>query len=276
MIHQMNKYSTVDTGFSDRFLNSLHADDLRTGANDVDEAFDYFCKCKDRLELDIFNLRKFISNSAEVEQMVNNNYGMLTEEHNCLIENKILGLKWDKCEDNFVFDFNEIREGFDIIPTRRNVIKAIASLYDPLGLLNPIVVQMKTFFQMLCSGKYDWDNLITNDYLEEWNELVKSLSTIEFISVPRLYCYHNTNDPVVTIELHGFCDASMKACMCCVYLRFIHRSKFVKVVLVTSKSRIAPLRKQSIPKLELLSCLLLVCRDSFYNNIPYFSSERSN
>ena len=173
-------------------------------------------------------------------------------------KNKILGLQWDKFEDNFVFDFTEIREKFDVIPTKRNVIKAIASIYDPLGLLNPIVVQMKTFFQRLCSAKYGWDDLITNDYLEEWNELVKSLSAIEFISVPRLYCYYNSNDPIVTIELHGFCDVSMKAYGCCVYLRFVHRSKFVKVVLVTSKSRIAPLRKQSIPKLELLSCLLLV------------------
>ena len=125
-------------------------------------------------------------------------------------------------------------------------------------MLNPIVVQMKTFFQRLYSAKYGWDDLITNDYLEEWNELVKSLSAIEFISVATLYCYYNTNDPVVTIELPGFCDALMKAYGCCVYLRFVHRPKFVKVVLVTSKSWIAPLRKQSIPKLELLSCLLLV------------------
>ena len=116
-------------------------------------------------------------------------------------------MRWDKFEDNFIFDFNEIRERFDVIPTKRNAIKAIASIYDPLGLLNTIVVQMKTFFQKAWSAKYDWDILITNDYLEEWNKLVKSLSAIEFISVPRLYCYHNTNDPVVTIELHGFCDA---------------------------------------------------------------------
>ena len=117
---------------------------------------------------------------------------------------------------------------------------------------------MKTFYQRLCSAKYGWDDLITNYYLEEWNELVKSLSPIEFISVPRLYSYCNTNDPIVTIELHGFCDASMKAYGCCVYLPFAYWSKFVKVVLVTSKSRIAPIRKQSISKLELLSCLFLL------------------
>ena len=126
--------------------------------------------------------------------MVSKNYGMLIEEHKCLIGNKILGLKWDTFEDNFILDFNEIRERFDVIPTKRKVIKATA--------LNPIAVQMKTFFQKLCSAKYDWDDLIAKDYLEEWNELVKSLSAIEFISVPRLCCSHN---PIVSIELHGFC-----------------------------------------------------------------------
>ena len=52
IIHQMNKYSTVDKEFVDKILSSLHADDLNTGANNVDEAFDYFCKYKNRLEED--------------------------------------------------------------------------------------------------------------------------------------------------------------------------------------------------------------------------------
>ena len=85
----MNKYSTVDKEFVGRFLSSLHVDDLSTGGNSVDEAFNYFCKCKSRLEVGSLNLRKFRSNSAELKQMVNKNYGMLTEEHNCLIKKKI-------------------------------------------------------------------------------------------------------------------------------------------------------------------------------------------
>ena len=78
IIHHMNKYSIVDKEFVDTSLSSLHVDDLSTGANNADEAFDSFCKCKDRLEEGSFNLRKFRSNSAELEQMVNKNYGMVT------------------------------------------------------------------------------------------------------------------------------------------------------------------------------------------------------
>ena len=64
--------------------------------------------------------------------MVNKNYGMLTEQHGCLMKNKILGMKCDKFQYNFIFDFNEIRERYDVIPTKRNVIKPIASIYDTL------------------------------------------------------------------------------------------------------------------------------------------------
>ena len=46
IIHHMNKYSTVDKEFVDRFLSSLHVDDLSIEANNVDEAIDYFCKLK--------------------------------------------------------------------------------------------------------------------------------------------------------------------------------------------------------------------------------------
>ena len=60
----MNKYGTVDRQFVDKLLSSLHDDDFSTRANNVDGSFDYFCKCKDRLEEGSFNLRKFRSYST--------------------------------------------------------------------------------------------------------------------------------------------------------------------------------------------------------------------
>ena len=75
---------------------------------------------------------------------------MLTEEHKCLIENKILGIKWDKFEDVFIFNFNEIREKFEALPTKHNVIIAIGSIYDPLRLLNSIF--FKSYVQQNVTG----------------------------------------------------------------------------------------------------------------------------
>ena len=82
IIHHMNKYNTVDKELVDEFLSSLHVDDLSAGASNIDEALDYFRKWKDRLEEGSFDLRKFRSNSVELEQMVNKNYGMLTKNIN--------------------------------------------------------------------------------------------------------------------------------------------------------------------------------------------------
>ena len=69
-----------------------------------------------------------------------------------------------KVEDNFIFDFNEIRGKIDVISLKCSIVEPIASICYRLGLLCPIVVQMKIFFQKLFSAK--WDDLITNDYLE--------------------------------------------------------------------------------------------------------------
>ena len=102
----------------DKFLNSLHANDLSTRVNNVDEAFDCFCKRRGRLVEGSFNLRKFWPNSAELEQTVNKNYGMPTEEYKCLMENKNLGLHWEKFENNFIFCFNGIRERLDTATTK--------------------------------------------------------------------------------------------------------------------------------------------------------------
>lgn len=73
IIHQMNKHNIVDKIFVDKVLSSVRVDNLSTGADKTDAALInyYFCKWKDRLEESCLNLRKYQSNSTELEQMVN-------------------------------------------------------------------------------------------------------------------------------------------------------------------------------------------------------------
>ena len=83
-------------------------------------------------------------------------------------ETKVLGLTWNKKEDNLCFYFDEIRSKFTKNPTKREVIHAVASIYDPLGLINPIVVKLKTFFQKVCLEKIDWDDYLNEELQKEW------------------------------------------------------------------------------------------------------------
>ncbi|XP_057312268.1 uncharacterized protein LOC130653769 [Hydractinia symbiolongicarpus] len=140
--------------------------------------------------------------------------------------------------------------------TKRNIMHFLASIYDPLGIINPIVVTIKVLFQDLCVAKFDWDQPLEGEFLQRWNEICTSFDT-ETLNIDRLYAYKDENDQFENIELHGFSDGSKIAYGCCVYIRFTYKSGKVKTALLSSKSRIKPLTNTTIPRIELLGTLVL-------------------
>ena len=77
---------------------------------------------------------------------------------------KILGVIWDETDDNLIYDFKEICEFSKTIKaTKRNVLKILAMFYDPIGVLQPIMINLKILFQKLCKAKVDWDGDIPNE-----------------------------------------------------------------------------------------------------------------
>jgi hypothetical protein len=89
---------------------------------------------------------------------------------------------------------------------------------------------------------------------DELNYIFGNLPCLSDIRVRRkVIPFHNPK----SIELHGFCDASESAYGACVYVRCISMTEEVSVNLLSSKSRVAPLKKQTIPRLELCGVVLL-------------------
>jgi len=81
------------------------------------------------------------------------------------------------------------------------------------------------------------------------------LRTSAPILVPR-YLLYNVSNEVESYSLHGFCDASLRAYAAVVYLR-VKTCTGYSVTFLASKTRVTPLQEQAIPRLELLSALLL-------------------
>ena len=171
-------------------------------------------------------------------------------------EQKILGVRWNVSADRLVFNLEDIVcQVKDLKPTKRNVISIVGKFYDPLGFMAPIIIRFNMFFQELCEAKVNWDETLSGPILIKWQSLVQDLQTSQSISIPRCY-FDGIHDEVELYKLYGFCDASTGAYAAVIYLLMKTRTDHV-VKFIASKTRVAPSRSQTIPRLELLSALLL-------------------
>ncbi|XP_029200626.2 uncharacterized protein LOC114965206 [Acropora millepora] len=124
-----------------------------------------------------------------------------------------------------------------------------------MGLISPIIVQMKIRLQDICKANYHWDAKLDSELTTRWMKLILELGQVNVIQIPR--CVTSEPDTKEFVyELEAFRDASSSAYAAVIYL--VIKSRFgTQVRLIASKTRIAPLRKQTIPRLELLAGLIL-------------------
>lgn len=172
---------------------------------------------------------------------------------------KTLGLIWEPASDMFRYAVPQWSSQTPI--TKRIVLSDTARIFDPLGLIGPVVVQAKIFLQSLWIEGCDWDDPLPEKPQEFWLEFRRNTIALKSLEIPRWTCY---TPSLSSVELHGFCDASQAAYGACLYLRSVSTAGLITVRLITSKSRVAPLedlkrkkRKQNIPRLELSSAVLL-------------------
>ena len=152
----------------------------------------------------------------------------------------------------FIYEIKRISLTNSII--KRTILSDIAKIFDPLGLLGPIILFAKKIMQEIWKRKIEWDEAVPSSVQYSWNEFCSQLNSIENITFDRQII----SFPAEIIELHGFCDASEIGYGACIYLRskFANSNKF-NISLVCSKSRVAPIKTRTLPRLELCGAKLL-------------------
>ncbi|XP_062713522.1 uncharacterized protein LOC134290400 [Aedes albopictus] len=209
-----------------------------------------------------FALRKWSSNCAEIlssipEELRDERATLELDSSSSPV--KTLGLIWEPATDMFRYAVPQWNPQNPI--TKRIVLSDTARIFDPLGLIGPVVVQAKIFLHSLWKQSCDWDDPLPEEFQNYWLEFRRNTIALESLKIPRWTCY---TQGLFSVEIHGFCDASEAAYGACLYLRCVLNSGEISVRLITSKSRVAPLedlarkkKRQSIPRLELSSALLL-------------------
>ena len=130
----------------------------------------------------------------------------------------------------------------------------MATVYDPLGFVLPIVLAARIFIRKLWRKNYGWDEPIEPEMGKEWVGIRDQLNRVEEVQLPRLYGAIEP-DEAFEIQLHTFCDASHDAYGVVVYLLLKTADRSYQA-LVAAKSRLAPKSDLSTPRLELLAAVI--------------------
>ena len=274
--YHLSKYAEKDPDFATKMSKSFYVDDLVSGATDVESGIQLYEKARLRMKEGGFNLRKWRTNDLGLEAEIERREGQKTitsdsdlsandetyaketlgKEDNNKGKTKVLGTAWDIGTDRFEFDLTRFgAEGENDVITKRTILSMLAKLFDPLGLVSPIIVSAKVLFQELCTRKLGWDEEIPLQQGERWKKLVSDLNSVGEITIPRCL-YKGSSSKVKHCSLHGFADASKTAYCATVYLVY-ETEEGIFSSLVCAKTRVAPLKELTIPRLELMSARIL-------------------
>jgi len=233
--------------------DNIYVDDVLFGADDIPlllQTRDQVCALLNRGQ---FQLRKWSSNSPRLlDGIPEANHGLACSKTLQTDEQlKILGICWVPSQDAFQFRVS--------IPgsarrTKRSILSIIARLFDPLGWSTPVTIAAKIFLQKLWQIRVDWDEPIPAHLENEWISIEESLKAIDGLALGR---WIKKGADTVECELHGFSDASQRAYAAAVYLRLKSLSNERSSMLLISKSKVAPIKPWSVPRLELAAAVLL-------------------
>ncbi|XP_070139042.1 uncharacterized protein [Drosophila bipectinata] len=204
-----------------------------------------------------FELCKFSSSSPTVERMLG------PSDHAQSIgwgeaEQKILGMRWQPATDDFRFRVKyrkvaPIVSDGKRIATKREFLSMVMSTFDPLGFLCCLMVTAKLLLREVWRKRISWDEPLPAEMYNAFMDWRKEMDKVENFRSPRHYFGSGL---VKTIEMHVFVDASQSAFAAVVYWRITYEDGDVQVKFVCAKTKCAPMRTMTIPRLELQAAVL--------------------
>ncbi|XP_073995272.1 uncharacterized protein [Rhodnius prolixus] len=241
--------------------HDTYVDDIVTGASTIDEILSIKEQLIALLSKGGFQLSKWTSNSSDVIKPSPDQCKVMPISFSEMEEPtvKLLGLQWDPIQDVFSYKIH-----MSALPsTKRMILSTIARIYDPLGYVSPSVFIAKILLQETWKLGIGWDENLPTAILHTWENFLQDIPNLQQVRIPRYLMLDDTQAPCSIV---GFCDASERGYGAVLYIVSIVNSKR-KVFLLKSKSKLAPLKPMTIPRLELCGALLLA---SLYTSIAKF------
>ena len=240
---------------------NFYVHDCLKSVRSVENAVEVVDQLREILSRGGFRLTKWSCNRSEVLDTIPQDEKSpsvldLDLDKDKLPVQRTLGLHWNMESDKFIFKV--VLK--DRPNTRRGILSLTSSVYDPLGFVAPVVLPAKKLLQDLCREKRGWDDSISDCDGERWQKWKRQLANLPLMTVERCVRPAIFGDLKVA-ELHNFADASQIAYGAVTYLRLVDVEERIHSAFLIGKSRLAPLRPMTVPRLELSAAVLAVQLD---------------
>ena len=215
----------------------LYIDNLHGSGDNEEELLHKYWKVRNVFAKAHLHLREWTTNSCLLQDQVISD-GVAAQDSTV----KFLGLKWNIDQDCLSYSFQPVPSE---TLTKRYCLSLTAQLFDPLGLLLPVTIRARLFLQQLWRLKLDWDQLLPVDLHASWHDIQSDLLTCSEVLLDRQAISGHQ------VDVHAFSDASNSAYGTAIYLCNGKEAR-----LIVAKGRVAPIKKVTVPKLELTALLL--------------------
>ncbi len=146
--------------------------------------------------------------------------------------------------------------------TKRSVVSISSKLFNPLGFLSPYTIRAKILYQKLWIRGASWDDSLEEEIRNEWRRWKEQLKHLNLIRISRPLLT-SLSFEIASIQLHGYSDASPNAYGAVTYLRIQECTGNVRVQILFAKTRVAPTKRITLPRLELMAAYLLAKMTAF-------------
>ncbi|GFT24525.1 integrase catalytic domain-containing protein [Trichonephila clavipes] len=231
--HHFKKYREQYPHTFELLNSSIYVDDLICGQNDVPDAL--------RTTLEQEGVKTESSETGAIDLR---------------LPTKVLGLAWDPENDLIYFDPKDLlkfmsRRG----EPKRFILSVVGRIFDRIGIHGPFVIKLKCLLQELWTLGVEWDSELPPKLRHKWQQWSSEAEGLTEIKIPRFYL-GNIDQEISKCEIHCFSDASKSAYGTILYLRFVTCNNEIETSFICSKSRVAPLKSLTLPRLELTAALL--------------------
>ena len=227
-----------------RMLTNLYVDNVVSGCSSESEAVSYYKDARTIMSGAHFNLRSWASNSSQLMKQANKD--KVADNNNPV---NVLGLQWNTKTDTLSLTSKTSIPSITSLITKKEVLKESSKVFDPLGLLSPVTVQAKIFMQALWQRNLDWDEPLSDKDQKQWLRIAENIQEARISQISRQY-FPTVGASEQPDTLHVFADASLTAYGAVAFLCSGKSTSFVM-----AKSRVAPLKPLTLPKLELMGAL---------------------